>query len=253
MLFRSWTYSYGNNQRLYHSALYWFSGILVVVVSLIPKVIWRHVRSIYFPTDIEIMRQIEKFDPQHDFVRDPAMPNIRAAKEYGLNVPEGQTGTGKQAGTIDEQQQHIYPMAPLGHVMSRASSIQHDMLTGSHTPVRGYSFSADDPKPKRKSTIREKLLPSGLRNTLSRRRDKRLSTIRNSDAGHDDIRETEGERVQEFGQVQEEPGPEAESEDEDETEEEAANTRQPTLQERVEDTLLPNTRGQMNGPMSTNQ
>lgn len=248
-----WTYSYGNNQRLYHSALYWFSGILVVIVALIPKFIWRHVRSIYFPTDIEIMRQIEKFDPQHDFIHDPAMPNVRAAKEYGLEIPQGHP----DSLPADQQQLHGYPMAPLGHVMSRASSIQHDMLTDSHTPVRGYSFSADDPKPKRKSTIRERLLPSGLRNTLSKRRTKRLSTIRHSDTGHEDIHETEeGDNVQEFGQVEEEPGPEAESEDEDEPEEEQQQEeqlRQPTMQERVEDTLLRNTRGQMNGPMSTNQ
>jgi phospholipid-translocating ATPase len=259
-----WTYSYGNNHYLYDSAAYWFSGIMVVTLSLTPKIIWRHVRSIYFPTDIEIIRQVEKYDPTHDFVRDPAMPAQRAAQKYGVNVAGEDV---EQARQQQEEEQHpIYPMSPLHQVTSRASSMQHDMLTGSRTPVRGYSFSAEDepyrgPKARRRNTLTKRLLPSGLRNTLSRR-NKRLSAIRNSDAGHDD----EGQdtavpssaTAHEFGQIDEdtttevrttkdEPGPEDDDEDEDDE------SPLQAVQHHVEDAILPSTRGQMNGEMSTNQ
>lgn len=193
----SW-YSYGNNHALYRSANFWFSGILVFTLALLPKFIWRFIRSTYFPDDIEIIRQIYKKNPNHDFVRDPGMPSLRAAKEYGVELPLDTPAQTHESSHPMMQQQ--YPMSNLQTVMSRASSIQHDMLTGQQTPTRGYTFSAEDEPArasKRKGSMR-RLLPSPLRRTLDRRNTKkRLSTIRNGDGPGEEGQEDE--RVDEFG------------------------------------------------------
>lgn len=219
-----WTYSWGNNYSLYRSAPFWFSGILVFCIALLPKFIWRFIRSTYFPNDIEIVRQIYKRDPNHDFVRDPGMPSTRIAKEYGMELPLD-TPARTNDSSLPMMQQ--YPMSNLHPVTSRASSMQHDMLTGQQTPTRGYTFSAEDEprRAKRKGSIRNRLLPSPLRRTLEKRSIKRrLSTIHNSDA----VGEEDGDHLEtgEFGATAAhhpsmDPGPE-EVDEEEEAEEEAA-------------------------------
>lgn len=230
-----WTYSYGNNHNLYRSAIFWFSGICVFCLALLPKFLLKFFQSTYFPDDIEIVRQIYKRDPNHDFVRDPAMPNLRAAEKYGVDL-EDSNGLGnksessKQNSSADQeiQGQRGYPMSNLHPVQSRASSIQHDMLTGSRTPTRGYSFSAEDEpasnrsNAKRRLSIRDRLLPSPLRRTLDKKSDKkRLSTIRQSTANNANAGES-GDAVEESGEAEEEviaaprsmdPGPEEADED----------------------------------------
>lgn len=244
---------------------------MVIIVALLPKFVWRHIRSTYFPDDVEIIRQIEKYDPNHDFLRDPGMPNLRAAKAYGVPLPgvddvEGRASMNGAQRQEEGTAQQVYPMAHLHPVQSRASSIHHDMLTGQRTPVRGYSFSADEPvegRMKRKHTLRNRLLPSGLRRTLTRRRDRRLSTIGHSDAGHGPGEDSDGDEdaaygpsadADEFGRSDAiahpqrtahlEPGPE---EDDEEDEDE-------NVLERAEDTVVPPVvTGQMNGAVSTVQ
>lgn len=229
-----WSYSWGNNHSLYRSALFWFSGILCLFVALLPKFTWRFLRSTYFPTDIEIVRQIVKMDPHHDFIRDPAMPNLRAAKEYGVEYSlETPMVTHESAQPMVQQQ---YAMANLLHPVASRSSIQHDMLTGQQTPTRGYSFSAEDEprKSKRRQSIRDRLLPGSIKRTLQKREaNRRLSTIHNSDVREDN--EDDGQQVNEFGAVPNrsmDPGPE---EDDGEEDEEATRP------------------AQMNGAMSSNQ
>jgi phospholipid-translocating ATPase len=238
-----WTYSYGNNYFLYRSAQFWFSGILVFFIALMPKFIWRFLRSTYFPNDIEIVRAIYKRNPNHDFVRDPGMPSLRAAKAYGVELPQQVTPTRTNDSSVPMMQQ--YPMSNLHPVTSRASSIQHDMLTGSRTPTRGYTFSAEDePRrtQKRKGSIKNRLLPSPLRRTLEKRSiRRRLSTIRQGDGieeGGDHLETEEGVASSKHP-ITDDPGPEEIDEDEENEEAAAAVT-----------TKAPR---QMNGNLGSNQ
>ncbi|UZJ52902.1 hypothetical protein CBS101457_002222 [Exobasidium rhododendri] len=244
-----WSFVYGNNHDLYRSALFWFSGTLCFFIALMPKFIWRFIRSTYYPNDIEIVRQILKIDPNHDFYRDPGMPGLRAAKEYGVEIPlDSPRPTNDSTYPIVHEQQQ-YAMHNLQPVASRASSIQHDMLTGQQTPTRGFSFSAEDEPgkigPKRRGSLKNKLLPGSIRRTLQKRSlNRRLSAIRNSDAledeaaeGNTGAREGETSTANDFGNFPRrsmDPGPE-EIDEEEEVDEQAV---------RI---------GQMNGPMSSNQ
>lgn len=134
-----WTYSWGNNHLLYDSAYFWFCGVLTILLSLLPRFVWKVGKSVLAPTDVDICRYIHKLDPNHDFVHDPAMPGLRALQAYGagISAPAGATPTGG-VGAGDGVALALRPMS------SRASSVHYDMLTGTARPNRGYSFSQEE-------------------------------------------------------------------------------------------------------------
>ncbi len=171
-----WTYSWGNNHYLYGSAYFWFTGICTVIVSLLPRLIWKMYRTSYYPTDIDILRYVQKVDNNHDFIRDPYMPARRAAEQYGMPLPPSGYGQqAQEAGATDMAEMH-----PLQPVQSRASSTHFDMLTGEERPNRGYNFSAEDAsttKQRRRHSIRDRLLPGTIKRKLAKRDQKRLSTV----------------------------------------------------------------------------
>jgi len=188
-----WSYSYGNNHLLYGSAYFWFAGILCVIVALIPRFLYNHIRQTYYPRDIDVLRAILKRNPDYDFVHDPRMPAVRAAEEYGVPLPPKEekptkrwSRSGRGNGSAMEEGSHV-GMHDLRPISSRAST-QHDMLTGEDRPVRGYSFSSDEAGWRQRegnngSTKRRKLsllerLPF---RSLRRNEKKRLTIIRDRD------------------------------------------------------------------------
>lgn len=106
---------------------------------------------------------MDKYDKNHDYIRDPRMPALRAAEEYGHDLP----ASSAQNGESDEE--GLRPpnmvMHDLHPTASRASSTHYDMLTGRETPNRGYTFSGEEKqgRNKRKLTIKERLLPKSLK------------------------------------------------------------------------------------------
>lgn len=186
-----WTYSYGNNHDLYRSATYWFAGCLTIWLALLPRFIWKHIRQTYFPTDIDVIRAIAKYDPKHDFIHDPGMPALRAAKQYGIEVPTSAPNRGHVAGQGAPAGQsatdsEMHAMSPLRPVESRTSSMHYDMATGQARPSRGYTFSADD-EPREKRSKQQRSGSVKRRATLSKLgrslgfKGKRLSIIRHAD------------------------------------------------------------------------
>lgn len=166
-----WTYSYGNNHYLYYSMAFWFSGILCFVLCLLPRYVFKHIRTIYYPTDIDILRTVDKFDPKHDYIHDPRMPAMRAAEEYGADLPP--SNQDDEAG-LNPPNRSTLAMHDLHPTSSRASSTHYDMLTGRETPNRGYTFSGED-RPKRKVTLKDRLLPKSL--TRKNKKEKELDRI----------------------------------------------------------------------------
>ncbi|PWN29959.1 phospholipid-translocating P-type ATPase [Jaminaea rosea] len=192
-----WTYSYGNNQFLYPSFLFWMAGIFAIVLALLPRVIFRFVQESYYPNDIDILRYVDKRDPNHDYVHDPNMPTMRSRAKYAEgnngNVPGGaplvpasssehhhrlyadqEAGEGG-TGALDPP--NALAMHELRPTQSRASSRHYDMLTGTDRPSRGYSFSHEDLPPsqrpgrqhaKRGGTLRRLLMPT-IPGSLKRR------------------------------------------------------------------------------------
>ncbi|GAA5987172.1 hypothetical protein JCM11641_002155 [Rhodosporidiobolus odoratus] len=69
-----WTYVWGNNTYLWPSAYWWLLLLFTILVSLMPRYFYRFVKENYFPTDIDILRAMEKRHPNHDWLHDPTMP-----------------------------------------------------------------------------------------------------------------------------------------------------------------------------------
>ncbi|KAK0562385.1 hypothetical protein OC844_002725 [Tilletia horrida] len=210
-----WSYSYGNNYLLYHSAYFWFAGPLCVIVALMPRFIYNHVRQTYFPRDIDLLRVVDKLDPSHDYIHDPRMPAVKAAAKYGVPLPPKQeerstsrrwslrsrsNGNAMEEGSNREGRD--VGMHDLRPITSR-SSTQHDMLTGEDRPNRGFSFSSDEPTSwrhrhgggstkRRRLSLRERLPFRSLR----RNEKKRLTVIGDQDGEDDDgERQVEAETV----------------------------------------------------------
>lgn len=184
------TYSYGNNHFLYQSVQFWTLGFLTCFVCLLPRFLSKSFRQVYYPTDVDVLRYVDKVDPQHDFVHDPAMPHAQkaayAASSLGRTsgtfhtsdgLVRGVSNTGSGAGRAGPTGMQMHE---LRQTASRASSTHYDMLTGSETPNRGFTFSSDEPSSrqnKRRGSVKDRLLPNALKRTLQKRDKKRLTMI----------------------------------------------------------------------------
>ncbi|CAO1620923.1 unnamed protein product [Jaminaea pallidilutea] len=166
-----WAYSYGNNQYLYPSINFWMGGIFCIVLALLPRTLYRFIQEIYFPSDLDIIRFVDKQDPKHDYVNDPNMPGVRSRAKYAE-----QNGRGDHD-DLEPPNRAALAMHELRPSQSRASSTHYDMLTGQERPSRGYTFSHEDEitRPGRRkqkklgaSGTLKRLLPSFRRNNLSR-------------------------------------------------------------------------------------
>ncbi|CAO1621076.1 unnamed protein product [Sympodiomycopsis kandeliae] len=196
-----WTYSYGNNYYLYRSINFWMAGIFAIVLALLPRYLARFIKQSYFPSDLDIVRQIEKKDPNHDFINDPRMPTIRQRAKYTATEEQPQR-TDAERDLEDGEDVLAAPSALAMHELrptaSRASSRHYDMLTGTERPSRGYTFSHEDlpagsrpgkqqQQRKRGGTFRRLLPIPGSLSRTSRRRskreaeDRRLSAIAQQD------------------------------------------------------------------------
>ncbi|SNX84933.1 related to DNF1 - protein transporter [Melanopsichium pennsylvanicum] len=177
------TFSYGNNHYLYASIQFWVLGLLTFFLALLPRVLANCLRQSYYPTDVDILRYVDKKDNNHDFGTDPAIPHahangavysdvdgnrshrsmthhtfaplVRAATSTSrLNAADDLTGA-VSGGVL---------MHELRQTASRASSTHYDMLTGEERPNRGYTFSSDEPSRGRtglgkKKSVKDRLLP----------------------------------------------------------------------------------------------
>lgn len=208
-----WTYSYGNNHYLYHSINFWMAGIFAIVLALLPRYLARFVKETYFPTDLDIIRHVEKRDPNHDFLNDPRMPGLRQRAKYAdASAQQQQHGSAEDGGDVEgaggsgalaPPDRSALAMHDLRPTASRASSTHYDMLTGTERPSRGYTFSHEDlpadsrpgrKAPRKRGGTLRKLLPiPGSLSRSTRRKDKRAAEERRLSMieQHDEERERE--------------------------------------------------------------
>ena len=168
-----WAFSYGINYTMWRSIQFWLGGIFCIFLCLLPRILYEYFKLLFNPTDIELVRLLEIREPDHDFIHDPAMPGIRAARSYESEANGGPDSGRPPAG------EEVYP---LEYVSSRGSSIQHDMRSGTNSPYRGYSFSAADrPTPRPERVVRKITRRLNPRNMLRKRKTQRHSYQRARD------------------------------------------------------------------------
>lgn len=61
----------GNAYFLFRAAYFWFSLPLVFMIALAPRYIAKAVKAMYFPSDLDILRAVRKYQPQRDISNDP--------------------------------------------------------------------------------------------------------------------------------------------------------------------------------------
>lgn len=55
---------YGNNTYLWPSAYYWLGMLFTILLSLLPRYLYRFYKENYYPTDIDVLAWVAKVDPK---------------------------------------------------------------------------------------------------------------------------------------------------------------------------------------------
>lgn len=173
---------WGNNYYLYRAFDFYAAIIFCTVLCLLPSYLFRCLRETYYPSDLDIIRRIDKKDPKHDYVNDPRMPGKQYEAKLAAEAARAAGQDGSNAGyggeALEAPPTSVFAMHELRPSRSRASSRQYDMLTGTEGPPRGYSFSQEDlsggrnrrlptDAKKRHSGLR-RLLPGSIRRSMRR-------------------------------------------------------------------------------------
>lgn len=134
-----WTYVYGNNHFLWPSAYWWFGILFTVVLSLIPHFLYKHYQEMFQPTDLQLLRFIDRRDPNHDFLADDQMPYKRESEKYVDEPPkEGNL-------PLERVKSEALSIPARPSIMRSRTSLTHDMATGQLSPLdRGFNFDQAD-------------------------------------------------------------------------------------------------------------
>ena len=114
---------YGNYYYLFRSAYFWFSILLVVILALLPRYLYKAYRFAFHPSDMDMAMWIVKQDPSHDFSQD---------KQGGLARLQ-------RPPTRKEIKRHSLQQRPAAYSASRT-----DMSTGVRSVHRGFDFATEE-------------------------------------------------------------------------------------------------------------
>ena len=137
-----WTYVWGGNYLWWPSAYFWLGIMFSLVLSFLPRLIWRYCQENYFPTDIEILNIVDKKDPNHDWRHDPYLPQPVAPFDPKNPNPAGHDYPPNQAPAFTRPSgEYGRQSFQLGRITTE-QSMTHDMATGEsrHGAGRGYGF-----------------------------------------------------------------------------------------------------------------
>jgi hypothetical protein len=74
---------------LFRAAPFWFGWFLTFTISLIPRYLVRYWKTNYLENDMDLIRYVTKYDPDHDFENDPAFPGARERQRYQVPPANG--------------------------------------------------------------------------------------------------------------------------------------------------------------------
>lgn len=138
-----WTYVWGNNDFLWPSAYWWLGLLFTIILCLAPRYLYRFVKESYFPDDVDILRAIEKYDPDHDWLHDPNMPQP-AAEQGQFEPAAAPTPDSASASSPIITRSANEPGAfPLARVRTD-QSFTHDLSTGRSRVGTGSRYAFDE-------------------------------------------------------------------------------------------------------------
>ncbi|CAG8435412.1 9133_t:CDS:10 [Ambispora gerdemannii] len=161
---------YGYEETIYGNAVFWLCIILIVVLSILPRYLVRYIQRLLKPHDIDIVQEICKQDPNHDFIHDrnfmPYATNLRrqltrdsnhtgseSMKPFNsdgdVQTPRASFATDRTMPILSDSDTPSVPSIPMEYLAASsdspegAASITY-MRTGVTTSMRGYAFSQEE-------------------------------------------------------------------------------------------------------------
>ncbi|KAF5369162.1 hypothetical protein D9615_009965 [Tricholomella constricta] len=133
------TFLYGNYYILFTSAYFWLCIPLTFFLSLAPRFIARAWNFGFEPDDLDTMRWISKYDPDHDFEHDIHMSHLTALRRLPSSTPRQSFHNGS-ASSFDLRASLDLRRPSLD---VRAAS-RTDMATGLVSIDRGFDFATEE-------------------------------------------------------------------------------------------------------------
>lgn len=146
-----WTYVWGNNHFLWPSAYWWLGLVFTIILSLGPRYLYRAIKEAYFPDDVDILRAMEKRDPQHDWAHDPMMPHQPDGAHFEPLAPTPDSASASSPMIARRTVSRTSSRRPLpqrdSYQLGRArthQSLTHDMSTGLARVGTGSGYAFDE-------------------------------------------------------------------------------------------------------------
>jgi len=127
-----WFYvaTYGNNHFLFRSVFFWFNIVILTVISILPRYIAKAAKTLYWPSDVDILRSARKDNPNLDIWHHPLLGGKK-----GSDVSLSDEKTRNEA--------FSFPPRPSLH-SGRSVGSRVDMVTGLQSVHRGFDFVTEE-------------------------------------------------------------------------------------------------------------
>lgn len=149
---------YGNDHYLWPSAYFWFCIIITVVLALLPRFLAKAYQQAFNPTDLDKMRYLHKYEPDHDFSNDGPLYPRNAKTQPSL----------KRKPTNASRRPYSN---------SFAAGSRTDMATGLQAPHRGFDFATEENGGVALQRIQTNLSEQQGKHRMSFRRPKRVGSL----------------------------------------------------------------------------
>ncbi|CAH7683306.1 putative aminophspholipid translocase [Phakopsora pachyrhizi] len=88
-----WTEVYGNNHYLWQAAYWWFGNLIAIAAALLPKLAYKYIQAIYYPSDVQILRYFDSLNPNHNYEKDERIRiNKLGSIKSSSSLPLPETG-----------------------------------------------------------------------------------------------------------------------------------------------------------------
>lgn len=136
---------YGNNLFLFHSAYFWFCILLTFILAMTPRYLFKGWQFIFRPTDIDIMRWINRNEPYKDL---SCLARSEGPGSALRNMAEAQARPSMSSLTSRTTSRRssvatLEPRFPRPSLDIRCAS-RTDMATGMTSVERGFDFATEE-------------------------------------------------------------------------------------------------------------
>ncbi|GJJ13717.1 hypothetical protein Clacol_007973 [Clathrus columnatus] len=124
---------FGNDYFLFRSPIFWFSVLISIFLALLPHYLYKYIQQVWRPTDIDILKEIQRRNPNADFASYTSNNTMRSFDDES---------------TLNRSTINAVPLQDLGETRSLSYTFNRSMtdmsLGGEQTTNRGFNFAAEE-------------------------------------------------------------------------------------------------------------